>query len=62
MKKFLIAAIIVAAFVKPTQATQLPDPTVCNGTLVRNHQGVLHLESTTQGAMASSRIVLRKRL
>ena len=46
MKKFLIAAIIVAAFVKPTQATQLPDPTVCNGTLVRNHQGVLHLELT----------------
>jgi hypothetical protein len=47
MKTFFVVALfvfVIPAFVTSTQATQLPMPTVCTGTLVRNNKGFLHLD------------------
>jgi hypothetical protein len=49
-KRFWWVAVVMLVFGAgmPTQATQLPMPTVCKGTLVRNHKGVLRLESANE--------------
>ena len=50
-RKLILGTVLllaIPAFVTPTQAVQLPMPTVCKGTLVRNHKGVLRLKSANE--------------